>query len=164
MGLPVPAFVVPAGVAVSLFQPGAVFVPRCLISSIYLHDHGSKKGGLRTSEVVGAIRVQDGAVVFDFEKEILYHAAGQIDASGTHQSENNEVAVPAIHFVKPAPRDYILVFEIQQPGSNPGRINLTWRLDDRGKRLYIDFAALLQLLHGWWRRKVSRKVEDRCLG
>ena len=101
--------------------------------------------------------------MLDFEKEVLHHAAGQIDAAVAQQSEDDEVAVPTVHFVESATRNHVLVLEIEQAGSDLGRIDLSGRGDDCGKRLYLNFAALLQVLHRRGCGEVSRQVEDRSL-
>ena len=45
-----------------------------------LADHGGEKRRLRTREVVGAVGVEDGAVVFDLEEEVFDHAAREVGA------------------------------------------------------------------------------------
>ena len=102
--------------------------------------------------------------MFDFEEEIFHHAPGQIDASVTQQSENDEVAVPAVHFVESPTRDYILVLEVEQAGSDFPGIDLSRCGDDRGQRPHLNLAALLQILHRRGSGKISRQIQDGSLG
>src|SRR5258708_7369615 len=61
----VPGFVIPAGKAVSLFQPAAVFVTGRLLGLVNIHDHGGEKRWLRTSQVIGAVGVEHCPVMRD---------------------------------------------------------------------------------------------------
>src|SRR5450755_4955785 len=124
---------------------------------VHSHDHRREERGLRASQVVRAICIQDGAVMFDFEKEILNHAPCQIDSPITQQAQNDEVAVPTIHFVESAAWDYVLVLEVKQAGSDLPRVDLTRCSDDRGKRPHLKFASPLKILHSRGGGKVSRQ-------
>jgi len=45
------------------------------------------KRGLRAREIVGAVRVEDAAVVLDFKEEVFDHAACEVHAAVTEQAE-----------------------------------------------------------------------------
>src|SRR6202048_1543156 len=86
--------------SVSALQPCAVLVTLRLLRFVDTENHRSEKRRLRAAEVVGAVAIQDRAVVFDFEKEILDHATREFDFSGTQQSAKDEVTVPSVHFIE----------------------------------------------------------------
>src|SRR5580658_4750370 len=65
-------------------------------------DHRAEKRGLRAGEEVGAVRVKDGSVVFDLEEKILDHVSSELGSVVVDQAEDDEVAVPAVHFVEAA--------------------------------------------------------------
>ncbi len=84
---------------------------------VYFADHGSKKRRLRTSEEVGAICIEDRAVVFDFEEEVLDHTLGKFGARLIFlfdEAEDDEVAVPAVHFVEAAAGHDVAIGKIEQ--------------------------------------------------
>ena len=60
---------------------------------------------LRTGQIVAAVGVEHFAVVFDLVGDVFQHAFGQVVTVVRHQSEADEVAVPAVHFVEAAAGD-----------------------------------------------------------
>src|ERR1700733_5643022 len=81
---------------------------------VNLSDHGSEKWRLRTSEIVGAVCVEDCSVVFDFEEEVFDHVAGEVCALVFDQAEDDEVAVPAVHLVEAAAGHNVGVGQIEE--------------------------------------------------
>src|SRR5215467_3667054 len=67
---------------------------------VVLANHGGQEGRLRAGEVIGSIRVKDGAVVLDLEEEVLDHIAGKVVSLVSDETEKNEVAVPTVHLVE----------------------------------------------------------------
>src|SRR5439155_21085832 len=63
---------------VSPFEPLAVFMVRRLLSAVDTYNHGGEERRLGPREVVGAVGVQDGAVMLDFEQEIVHHVASKV--------------------------------------------------------------------------------------
>ena len=99
--------------------------------------------------------------MLNLEKEVFHHAPGKINPAGPDQSEDNEVAIPTIHFVETAARNNIFVLEIQQPRSNLRGIDLPRRSNDSGQRFDMNLASVLQFLHHWGRSKIGRKIQHR---
>ena len=96
-----------------------------------IDEHRTHERRLRTREVISAIGVEHRAVVLDLEEEVIDHAARQFDASGAQQAANDEVAVPAVHFVEASAGHNVFVREIKQ----------AVRLDLRG----VDLAQAMNL-------------------
>src|ERR1700731_4332170 len=70
--------------------------------------------GVGASEIISAIGIQYGSVVLEFKEKILNHTARQIDSPVAHQSQNNEVTIPSIHFVETAARHDVTVWQEKQ--------------------------------------------------
>src|SRR5215471_14093023 len=102
--------------------------------------------------------------MFDFKKEIFHHIAGEFGASVAQQSQDDEVAVPAVHLVEAAARDDIFIRQIQQAvGSDGGSIDLTELMDDfrQALNVYVYLAIVLQLLDGARDGESRGKIENR---
>ena len=104
-----PEAVVAVGVVISACEPGLV-----LRAGIDLRDHGAKQRWLRAREEVGAVRVEDSAVVLDFEEEIFNDALREWHASVLHQTQEDEVAVPAVHFIEAATGNDVAIGQVKQ--------------------------------------------------
>jgi hypothetical protein len=101
MWLSDPDVVVAFGITVGAGEPGFC---NGLAGGVLVEfaNHRGEKGRLRTREVIGAIGVENGAVVFDLEEEVLDHAARKFGALVGDEAQDDEVTVPAIHLVEAA--------------------------------------------------------------
>ena len=87
------------------------------------HQRGVKRR-LRAGEVVAAVGVEHFAVILNLVGDVFHHAFGQIVLVVRHQTERDEIAVPAVHFVETAAGYHIrqrfaalgVVFQSQQAG------------------------------------------------
>src|ERR1700686_3289522 len=77
-------------------------------------QHLSEEGRLRAGEIVSPVRVQYFAVFMDFVEKIVGHVLSQSEVTIAQQTHLDEKAVPAVHFVKAAPRDHVRPRQIQQ--------------------------------------------------
>ncbi len=79
-------------------------------------DHRGEKRRLRTGEEVGAVGVEDGAVVFDLEEEVLDHAPGErlIRFVLSDEAEDDEITVPAVHFVESASGHDVAIGKVEE--------------------------------------------------
>jgi len=77
-------------------------------------DHRGEKRRLRAGEIVGAIGVENGAVVLHFEEEVVDDALGERFSVLGFQSQNNKKTVPAVHFVEAATGNDVGVRQIEQ--------------------------------------------------
>src|ERR1035441_1115949 len=59
-----------------------------------------QKGRLRAGEKVGAVGVQDRAVVFGLKKEVFNHAAREVVAAAPNKAEEDEIAIPSVHLAE----------------------------------------------------------------
>src|SRR5271169_1846521 len=111
-------------------------MPVFLRGPIYIDEHRTQKRWLRPRQIVSTIGVEHRAIVLDLKEEVVDHPARQLNASGAQQPANNEVAVPAVRFVKAPARDNIFVRKIKQSlWLNLGSINLAQPLDHDRKML-----------------------------
>ena len=112
------------------FEPRAV---GCF--AVDAQDHAGQKGRLRAGQVIGAVRVQNRAVVLDFVHEVVDHVARGSYLVILEQPDLDEITVPAVHLVEAATRDDIRAGQVQE----------TVLLDCRqigGKRLQFDGGEL----------------------
>src|SRR3954469_20371613 len=79
----VPCFVVFTGIAISFLQPGPVLVSRSLLCFVNSQDHRGEEWRLRTRQIIRTVGIQDRSIMFDLEKEVVYHAPRQVNTSGT---------------------------------------------------------------------------------
>src|SRR5882724_274175 len=165
MRIAVPGFVIPAGIAISFFQPGSIFVPGSFLSVINIHDHGCKKRRLRASQVVSAIGVEDCSVVRDLKEEIFHHAARQVDSAVAEQSDDDETTIPAVHFIESAARHHIAIFEIKQAVRlDVADIYLSGPANGDGQMFDVNFAVSLQPLYGSGNCEFGRQIKHRRRG
>src|SRR5205807_6608036 len=98
--------------------------------------------------------------VLDFEQEIVHHVPGKVEPAIAEKSDDDEVAVPSVHFVEPSAGDDVAVLQVEQAG----RINRLSRARSqmtggRGQISNLNLAASLELLHGFRHGKVSGKIK-----
>ncbi len=113
-------------------QPCGVGVTCLFFGVIDGQYHRTQKGRLGTRQIIGSVRVQQSAVVFNLEEKVFDHATGEVDPAVAQQSQDDEVAVPAVHFVEASAGHHVLVLQIEQ----------TVRMDCAG----VDFAKLMNWL------------------
>ena len=112
---------------------------------------------MRARKEIGPVCVQDGAVVFDFEEEVFNHAASEIDAVIFDETENDEVAVPAVHFVKATTRHDVTVWQIKQALVRDfSNTHIAHARDLAGQVLYFNLALLLHGRDGCWNGHTRR--------
>ncbi len=127
---------------------------------VYRENHGTEKWRLRTSEVIGAVGVEDRTVVFDFEEEILYHTPSEIELSVFDKSAHDEVTVPSIHFIEPAARDNVRIGQVEQArlrqalGKNLAQVGYGAR-----QRFNVHSALLCELGDRWGNLHVIGKIK-----
>src|SRR5438093_2894125 len=85
---------------VSLLEPLVIFVARGLLRTVDAQNHRSQEGRLGPREVIGAVGVQDSAVMLDLEQKIVDHVPGKIEPAIEKKSHDDEVAVPSVNFIK----------------------------------------------------------------
>ncbi len=131
---------------------------------IDLANHRRQKRWLRAGKEVGAVRVEDRAIVLDFEEEVFYHSACEVHASVVDQSEENEVAVPSIHLVEAASWHDVAIRQVEQPLDRQFPWpHLTDAVDDAGQMADIHTAVLLHGSDLGRSRHCGRKIEyGRC--
>ena len=96
---------------------------------------------MRAGEVVGAVRVQDAAVVVDFKEEVLHHAARESKIVVPHEAQDDEVAIPAVHLVEHATRHHIRIGKIEQPRPQPGAVKLADTMDRDRQPLNVHLTS-----------------------
>ena len=85
--------------------------------------------------------------MFNLEEEVLHHVARQVQPAIADQTNDDEVAVPAIHLVETAAGHNIAVGQEQQPVRPDGfDLRLTGVTDQHRQMLDAHVARLLQLL------------------
>ena len=160
MRLAVPGFVIPAGKAICFFQPRTVFVTGGFLGLVHIHDHRSEEGRLGASQVIGAVGIEDCAVMRDFEEEIFYHPTRQVDSAVAQQSDDDEITIPAVHFIESAAGHYVTIFEVKQSMRlDVSDINFSGTANRDGQMFDVNFAVCLQLLYGWRDCQFSRQIE-----
>src|SRR5438309_9826054 len=104
--------------------------------------HGTQKGRLGTSQIIGPVRVQQSAIVFDLEKKVFDHATGEVSPAVAQQTQDDEVAVPAIHFVEASAGHHVLVLQIEQTvGMDCVGIDFAELMDRLGQVLNVNIAG-----------------------
>lgn len=82
---------------------------------IDFEDHARQERRLRAREVIGAVRVQDLAVVHDLVEQVVGHILRQIQTAVAHQAEQDEVAVPAVHLIEASARHDVGARQVEKP-------------------------------------------------
>jgi hypothetical protein len=91
-------------------KPGPVLRP--LVDP---QHHPRQERRLRARQIVGAVGVQNRAVVLDLVEEVLHHVPRALELGVAQQPHLDEVAVPAVHLVEAASGDHVGAREVQQP-------------------------------------------------
>src|ERR1700691_1059275 len=81
-------------------HPIAVVLPSRSLRFVDCHHHRTEKWRLGARQVIGAIGVEDSAVVLNLKEQVLHHSTREFHSSIPQETAKNEVAVPAIHFVE----------------------------------------------------------------
>src|ERR1700733_6536710 len=119
---------------------------------IDLADHRREKRRLRTGEKVGAVGIENCAVVFDFVEKVLDHSPGKLCISFVlffNEAEDDEIAVPAVHFVESASGDDVTIGKIEEAFyGNFGNANVTHFNDFARQVPDLDVALLMRGRHG----------------
>ena len=98
--------------------------------------------------------------MFDLKEKILYHSLREIDAVVSYQTANDEVTVPAVHFVESSAGDNVVVLEIEQSSRiDLSRIDFAELVNDRRQVLHLNAALFLKLLDRRRNFEVRRNVE-----
>jgi hypothetical protein len=126
---------------------------------VHLTDHRGEKWRLRPGEEVSSVCVEDGSVVFDLEEKVFDHALGKLRSLVFDQAEDDEVAVPAVHFVKAASGHHVAIGKIEQAlDGDFGDADVSDVGDLAGEVTYFDVALLVGGCNGRWRFHAGRQV------
>ncbi len=97
--------------------------------------------------------------MFDFKKEILDHAAREIDAAVADQAANDEVTVPAVHFIEAAAGNHVAIFEIEKSGRiERVGVHFAGMMDDGGQVFNFELAGFLKIFQGGGLRKIGGEI------
>ena len=161
MRIAVPHLIIFAGPLVPLLQKFAIVLPRGFLRLVDRQDHRGEEWRLRARQKIGAVGVQDRAIVFDLEEEVFDDAAREVEPLVFHQSAHDEVRVPAVHFVETAAGDDVAVREIKQSGRGDVGRDLSRPRDGHRKLLDLDVAALLHLTDRRGHRESCGQIQNR---
>src|ERR1700761_791395 len=157
-----PLRVVALGEFVRARQPLGVALRGIGFRVVDRQDHRGEKRWLRACEVVGAIGVENGAVILNLVEKILDHSLRDSGVPSRDQAANDEVAVPAIHFVETATGHDIRIYEMEQAfGWKRGRIERAWRLNRSGKIFDPQMATCGELRKNSGDCGTSGKIQSR---
>ena len=157
-----PHIVVSHGVGVGAGQPFLVLLALGFLRVVDGENHGGEKRRLRAAEIVAAVGVEDISVVFDLKEKILHHSARQIDSPVAHQAANDEVAVPAVHFVEAAAGNDVAIFQEEQSGRIEAvGVHFARVMDYRREMFDFEFAIFLQRFDGGGLGKIGGKIHHR---
>lgn len=127
-----------------------------------LADHGGEKRRLRAGEVVGAVGVEDGAVVFNLVEEIFDHAASEVGTMVVDEAEEDEVAVPSVHFIEASAGDHVAVGQIEEAlFGDFADFDISHVGDFSRQPAYLEVAEFLRGGDGGWGCESGGKVEHR---
>src|ERR1700751_3723153 len=76
--------------------------------------HGREEWGLRAAEVVGPVCIEHSTIVLDFIEKVFDHSLGQFGAIIAKQTSDDEIAVPAVHFIKLPAGHHVWMFQIKK--------------------------------------------------
>src|SRR5436853_2758920 len=100
--------------------------------------------------------------MLDLEQKIVHHVPGKIEPAISKKSDDDEVAVPSIHFIESSAGDNVAILQIEQAGRIGGlgraRSQMT---GGRGQISDLNLATSLELFHGFRHGKVGRKIKLR---
>jgi hypothetical protein len=97
--------------------------------------------------------------MLDLVKEILNHSLCQASAMVSKQTADDEIAVPAVHFVELAARDYVRVLEIKQPV--PLYLGHGLLQNHALEMFDIDTAVLLHFAEAGGSADISGEIQNR---
>src|SRR6516225_3007868 len=86
----------------------------CFLKVVIRLNHGSEERRLGACEVIGAVGVQDRAVVLNLKEKILNHSSGHLRLVVSDESSDNEITVPAVHFIESTAGDDVRIWQEQQ--------------------------------------------------
>src|ERR1700735_3833177 len=99
--------------------------------------------------------------MFDLVKEVLNHPLCKIDVGVLDQSEDDEVAVPALHFIKAAAWNHIFVRQKQESGAGKlSRFHFAQPLDAPWQSFDLHVARRSKRGNFGWLRHVRLQIED----
>src|SRR5215472_18869264 len=101
-------------ILISPSQPGKIRFVNGLVRSVDGEDHGCEEWWLRAAEVVGPVCIEHSAIVLYFVEKILNHAFRQFRAMIAKQAADDEIAVPAVHFVELPARHDVWMLQIKK--------------------------------------------------
>src|SRR5580693_6961402 len=81
-------------------KPRKFAFPGGLIRFVNGEYHGREEWWLRAAEVVGPVCIEHSAIVLDLIEKVFDHPLRQFNAIIAKQTADDEIAVPAVHFVK----------------------------------------------------------------
>src|ERR1700686_23493 len=125
-------------VGIGGYQPGFVIFSGGFLRVMDGHHHGTEKWRLRARQIVSAIRIEQGAVVFDLEEKIVDHSAREVQPSIAQKTADNEIAIPSVHFIEAAAGNNVFILEVEEAGWLKG-------LDIGGAEFVDDFRQVLDL-------------------
>ena len=76
-----PHGVIPFHIRVGRLEPSAVVLPGGFLCLMDCHDHRTEKWRLGARQIVSAIGIENGAVIFNLKEKVLHHSARQFQAS-----------------------------------------------------------------------------------
>ena len=143
-------------------KPVAVVAAFRFLGVVHGHDHRGQEGRLRARQHIASVGVQKRAVVGDLEKEVLHHAARQVDAARLHESADDEVAVPPVHLVEHPARNNVGMRKIKESVRVEAlRVDLSQPMDHLGQARNLRVAFTGDRLELGGRGEIRRQVDDR---
>src|SRR3981081_4045549 len=109
-----PLLIVPHSISVGFLKPLQVRLSGSFLGFIYRENHGAQKRRLRARQVVCTVRIEDAAIMLNLKEKIFNHSLCQVEAMVPQQTSNNEITIPAIHFIELAAWDDVRIFKIEQ--------------------------------------------------
>src|SRR6266404_7485754 len=141
-------------------QPRGIGVTCLFLGVVDSQYHRTQKGRLGTGQIISPVRVQQSPVVFDLEEKVLDHATGEVGPAVAQQTEDDEVAVPAIHFVEASAGHNVLILQIEQTvGMDCVGIDFAELMNWLQQVLNVNIAGGMKLFNGGRSRESRRKVD-----
>src|ERR1700730_4220382 len=141
-------------------EPCVIGVTCLFLSVIDGQYHRTQKGRLGTGQIIGPIRVQQSAVVFDLEEKVFDHATGKVGPAIAQQTQDDEVAVPAIHFVEASAGHHVLVLQIEQTmGMDCVGVDFAELMNWLGEVLNVNVAGGMKFFNGGRSRESRWKTD-----
>src|SRR5260221_11331896 len=132
-------------------QPCGVGVTCLFFGVIDGQYHRTQKGRLGTRQIIGSVRVQQSAVGFNLEEKVFDHATGEVDPAVAQQSKDDEVAVPAVHFVEASAVHHVLVLQTEQTvRMDCGGVDFAKLMNWLGQERNVNVSQGMKFFYGWW--------------